>query len=133
MLILCSSKKRGITLDRIVAYDFMTLYGCDFGASTFNLHGVNHFKFSELAAKRITCSKGIKSFVLEGLISVTQTKNGFLYSVTPVGEKYVKALKSDYKQQYLDTLKVIQEKYDSVLDAELLKIINNTGITALRR
>ncbi len=133
MLILYSVGSRGMTLDRIVAYDFITLYGKDFGVSAANLHGQNPFNFSELSAKRATCSDGIKAFVLDGLISVTQTQYGFIYSITKIGNKYVKALESDYKRQYLEILKTVHKKYDSVSDATLVNMINTAGVTALRR
>lgn len=132
-LILYSANLQGMTLDRIAAYDFITLYGSDFGVSATNLHGLSPFNFSELSAKRLVCSEGIKSFVLDGLISVTQTRNGFLYSITPIGSKYVKNLESDYKRQYLDILEAVHQKYNSVSDIELTNIINAAGVTALRR
>ena len=72
-------------------------------------------------------------FVLEGLITVTQNKNGFLYSITLAGKKYVEELKSNYKNQYLDILKGVQSKYETVADSELIKYISNTAIRALRR
>lgn len=133
MLILYSSDSQGMTLDRIVTYDFITLYGHDFAVSQTNLHGTNPFNFSELSAKRTACSEGIKSFVLDGLIAVTQTQRGFLYSITPIGREYVQNLESDYKLQYISIFKAVQKKYGSVSDTELIKTINNAGITALRR
>lgn len=133
MLILYSTNSYGMTIDRIVAYDFMTIYGGDLGISNINLHGINHFNFSELASKRAICSEGLKMFVLEGLITVTRNKNGFLYSITLAGKKYVEELKSNYKNQYLDILKGVQSKYETVADSELIKYISNTAIRALRR
>lgn len=133
VLILYSVGSRGMTLDRIVSYDFITLYGKDFGVSETNLHGQNPFNFSELSAKRAICSDGIKSFVLGGLIAVTQTQYGFIYSITQIGNKYVQALESDYKRQYLDILKAVHQKYDLVSDVALVNMINTAGVTALRR
>ena len=133
MLILYSSDSQGMTLDRITAYDFITLYGHDFAVAQTNLHGTNPFNFSELSAKRTACAEGGKLFVLDGLIAVTQTQRGFLYSITPIGRKYVQNLESDYKLQYLSIFKAVQKKYGSVSDTELIKTINNAGITTLRR
>ena len=41
--------------------------------------------------------------------------------------------KSNYKIQYLKVLDEVKEKYDGVSDTELVRIINNTAIKALRR
>ena len=133
MLILAATKSRGMTIDRITAYDFMTLYGSDFGVSDHNLHGINHFSFSELTTKRAVCSDGVKSFVLDGLISVKRGKSGFSYSLTPSGRKYVDKLESDYKTQYIATATDVHKKYARQTDTTLMKIINDTAIKALRR
>ena len=133
MLILYTTQGRGMTIDRITAYDFMTIYGNDLGVSEKNLHGINHFSFSELTSKRAICAEGVKAFVLDGLISVTRNRNGFLYFLTTSGKKYVEALDSDYKAQYLEIVKTVHVKYDNVAETELIKTINQAALKALRR
>lgn len=133
MLILYSTNTSGMTIDRITAYDFITIYGKDLGVSKNNLHGINHFSFSELSSKRTICSEGVKSFVLDGLISITRNSEGFLYSLTSTGMEYVQSLESDYKTQYLEILKDVQSKYNNISDTELTSIINNAAVNALRR
>ena len=124
MLILYITQKRGITIDRIVAYDFMTIYGNDLGVAENNLRGINHFSFSELTSKRAICSEGVKSFVLE---------NGFIYSLSSSGTKYVEALDSDYKEQYLKIVKNVHSKYGHVPETELINTINHAAVNSLRR
>lgn len=133
LLILYSSASRDMTIDRIVSYDFMTVYSNELGISDSNLHGINQFSFCELSTKRAISSEGIKAFVLDGLISINQNEKGFMYSLTPIGIQYVEKLKSNYKIQYLKVLDEVKEKYDGVSDTELVRIINNTAIKALRR
>lgn len=79
ILILSVIRSCGMTIDRLSAYDFMTIYGKDFEVSDRNLHGDNSYSFSELSSKRSVCSEGIKMFVLDGLIAVSRTEGGFLY------------------------------------------------------
>lgn len=133
MLILYSTNSKGMTIDRIAAYDFMTIYGNDLGITDKNLHGINHFSFSEFSSKRTACSEGIKAFVLDGLIAITRNKRGFLYSLTPTGKKYVEELESNYKDQYMEIFVKVQNKYEKTPDTELIKEINNTAIKSLRR
>ena len=80
ILILSVIRSCGMTIDRLSAYDFMTIYGKDFEVSDRNLHGDNSYSFSELSSKRSVCSEGIKMFVLDGLIAVSRTEGGFLYT-----------------------------------------------------
>ncbi|MBD5534862.1 MAG: hypothetical protein HDQ99_04260 [Lachnospiraceae bacterium] len=133
MLILYSFQSHGMTIDRITSYDFMTIYGSDLGVSEKNLHGINHFSFSELTSKRATCAEGVKSFVLDGLISVNHNRDGFLYSLTASGKKYVESLESDYKTQYLEIVNAVHKKYGKNTDTELIKTINQAAVSALRR
>lgn len=133
MLILYSMNSNGITIDRITAYDFMTIYAKDLGISDKNLHGINHFNFSELSSKRFICSEGVKNFALNGLIAINQNKKGFLYSLTSTGKKYVESIESNYKTQYLEILKNVKIRFNNISDTELIKIINNAAIDSLRR
>ena len=133
LLILHVTKSTGMTIDRIVAYDFITIYGKDFGVSEANLHGDNSLNFSELSTKRSVCSEGVKSFVLSGLIGINRMQNGFLYKLTSVGKKYVEAMESDYKDQYVEIVKSVHKKYGRKTDANLIKEINEKAVEALRR
>ena len=87
LLILSSIHPKAATIDRIAAYDFITIYGKDFGISESNLHGDSKFNFSELAYKRASCNKGTKEFILNGLISINYTEEGFTYFLNEKGEK----------------------------------------------
>ncbi len=133
LLILFSDDSNGMTIDRIVAYDFMTIYGGELGISEINLHGINHYSFSELSTKRTICSEGIKAFVLDGLITIKQSKKGFIYSLTTEGKRYVEKLESNYKTQFLRIINEVRDNYDNVPDTELVRIINNAAVNALRR
>ena len=133
MLILSIIKSKGVTLDRIFAYDFMTIYGKDFELSDWNIHGDSSYNFSELSSKRSLCSKGIKMFVLEGLITVNLTAGGFLYKLTASGCKYIRTLESDYKDQYLDIAKTVHKRYERKSDSAILKEINIMAVQSLRR
>jgi len=133
MLILSVTASKGITIDRITAYDFMTIYGRDFGVSEKNLHGDNSFSFSELSSKRSICSDGVKSFVLDGLIGVNRTPAGFLYKLTDAGRKYIKTLDSDYKLQYTEILRAVNKKYSRKSDTDLMKEISDKAVQSLRR
>ena len=51
-----------ITLDRITAYDFITIYCEDFGVADKSLNGENGFAFSELSARRSLTKTAIKKW-----------------------------------------------------------------------
>ena len=133
MLILSIIRSSGMTIDRISAYDFMTIYGKDFEVSDRNLHGDNSYSFSELSSKRVVCSEGVKMFVLDGLIAVNRTQGGFLYKLTAAGRKYIGTLESDYKDQYLAIAQNVHKKYARKSDSTILKEISCKAVQSLRR
>lgn len=133
MLILFTIRSTGLTIDRIAAYDFMTIYGKEFEVSERNLHGDNSYSFSELSSKRSVCSEGVKMFVLDGLIAVNRTQEGFLYKLTNAGRKYIKTLESDYKDQYLAIVENVHKKYARKSDATILNEISSKAVQSLRR
>ena len=133
MLILSATNTQGITIDRITAYDFMTIYGSDFGVSEKNLHGINHFNFSELTSRRTICSEGVKAFVLDGLIAVKRGKGGFTYTLTSAGRTFIEKLDSDYEKQYTEIVKEVHKHYKQQTDTKIVKLINDTAVKALRR
>lgn len=133
LLILYAVQPQSISIDRITAYDFITVYGKEFGVSSKNLHGDNSLSFSELASKRTVCANGIKSFVLDGLAEVNRTSEGFLYRINSNGIKYVQSLESDYSRQFLDIIRTVHTQYAEVNDMDLIKEINSKAVQALRR
>jgi len=61
-----------MTLDKIAAADFMTIYARDFSLAAYNLNGDNSLSFSEVASKRVLVGKAIKQLVLNRLVSAVQ-------------------------------------------------------------
>lgn len=133
LLLLSSIQPQAATVDRITAYDFITVYGKDFGVSEINLHGNSNFNFSELATKRANCNEGIKEFVLNGLISINRTDEGFTYFLNQTGKKYVSNLSSDYGEQYLAISKEVHRKFSALSDEDVVNLINKRAIKELRR
>lgn len=133
LLVLNVIKPRGATIDRITAYDFMAVYGKEFGITNFNLHGNNSFNFSEFPAKRLQINEGIKEAVIDGMIIVNQTSSGFQYKLSKNGLILVKSLNTNYSQQYIETLSKIHCIYARKSDTTLIKVININAITTLRR
>ena len=133
LLILNTISPTAVTVDRIAAYDFMSIYGADFGITDTNLHGVNSFSFCELPTKRAIITAGIKEMALNGMIKVNNTKIGFTYSISESGKSFVKSIDDSYSEQYVDTIQKLNQKFSAKTDLEITTIINKTAVKALRR
>lgn len=132
-MILNTLSPTSVTVDRIAAYDFMSIYGADFGITDTNLHGVNSFIFCELPTKRAIISAGIKEMVLNGMIRVNNTQNGFTYAINETGKNFVKSIDDEYSEQYVETIQKLNQKYSTKTDFEITTLINKTAVNALRR
>lgn len=131
LLILYAVNNRQISITRIVSYDFISTYGRNFGLTEKNLHGSNPFSFSEFSSRRELCTQEVKLFVLRGLIKPNLTANGFLYSLTAEGKEYVNTLNSDYKNQYLDAVKHVINKYGRLSDEKLNRELSDYAVNSL--
>ena len=127
LLILSSVKPRSITIDRIAAYDLMTVYGRDFGMAEQNLHGENQFSFSELPAKREQLN------VLDGFISVAPSPGGFLFGLSERGRDFARSMQSEYAATYVETVKKTHRMLGKTSDASLLSKITNQALDELKR
>lgn len=85
ILIVLNVSYARLSVDRISALDFITIYGKDFGVSEYNLHGDNDYRFSEYASKREIISQAVKNLVLVGYILPHCNKSGFTYSISKSG------------------------------------------------
>lgn len=133
LLLLSCISPNAATIDRISAYDFITIYSKDFDISHNNLHGDSNYNFSELASKRASCNEGTKEFVLSGLIFTKHSEEGFTYFLNDKGKNYVNSLSSDYAIQYLEIAKEVHRKFAESSDEEIVKLINCKAIKDLRR
>jgi len=132
LLLLSTISPEIMTTERIVYYDFIASYGFSFSVYNINLNGDNSYRFEEIGARRTRCIQAIKSLVLDGLISVKRSREGFKYSINENGANVVKALSSEYAKQYRAAVKGTHDKYCMFSDAELIKEINQKALQLIR-
>lgn len=122
-----------MTVDRISAYDFITIYSRYFGLSNTSLHGDNDFGFSEFAARRKLIQDALKSLVLDGMISVLRKDDGFHYSINENGKTLCRNLTTEYATTYRFLAKKVVENYNSMSEIEVLNLVSKESTKALRR
>lgn len=133
ILLILSECSRPITIDRIIACDFMTVYSTAFGLSDIPLNGENGFAFSEYATRRSVTQQAIKELVLDELIVATRSGKGLLYSISKSGQKACAILHSEYADSFRYLCKLPLKKYSRIDDVKLVKVINDAAAKSLRR
>ena len=122
----------GLTLDRIIAYDFITIYSDIFDISEKSLGGENSFAFCEFAARRNLIKTAIKRLVIDGLVKVTDGSTGILYSISESGKQVSNDLHSEYAMTYRNILFLVIGKYGMDNDVQLLDEINRRSALFLQ-
>lgn len=118
-----------LSLDQITLLDFITIYGKAFRVSTYDLHGNNLYKFSELNARRSMFKNGLKRGVLDHFIQLRYSSvSGFLYKINDQGLMYVDTLSSTYKTEYIAILKNVKDKFGHKSPKELLAIYKDKAL-----
>jgi hypothetical protein len=122
-----------LTTDMLAAIDFIAVYGKDFGISDENLHGDNHFKFSEFTVRRNQVQKAVKQLVLKGFVSVAVEQGGFAYTINDRGLDYCGKLDNDYAASYRGVVKQTWARISSKSEREVLELINRQSVTSVKR
>lgn len=119
LLLVSSGKNNKYSLDRIVSLDFITCYAGEFQMPYENLHGVNSYMYGELTNRRLKFQDAMKEAVVSGLVNVT-VEDGYKYSISKDGMKFIKNLRSDYSTEYkmiaTDVINVFKKSSDLELD-----------------
>ena len=132
ILIILSTAQSRLSIDRITALDFIAIYGKDFGASKYNLHGDNDYRFSEYTSKREIVSQAIKELVLSGYITPHCNKSGFNYSISKNGTTFCESLNDKYAEDFTGIVKNANAIFRDYSDRKLIHCINEYAIAMLK-
>ena len=132
MLLLSVTGDVPMTVDRIAAYDVMTIYSRDFGLSEEVLHGDNEFGLSEFASRRNKTQIALRDLVLNGSVKALTSNKGFSYQITPVGKSVAENMVTQYATDYKRLAKITAARYRSMKDEDIMTVINTTSEESLR-
>ncbi len=128
MLIILNTVQSRLSVDRIAALDFISIYGKDFGVSEYNLHGDNDYRFSEYTSKREIVSQALKELVLRGYIIPHCNKSGFNYSISRSGTMFCESLNDKYAEDFTDIVKKTNSLFLEYSDRKLIRSINEYAV-----
>lgn len=112
-------------VDRLVALDFICIYGKKCKVLDKNLHGDNEFGFAEFANKREKITEAIKLSVRNNFINVEHTEQGFFYSINDRGREVVLNIQSSYARAYTVGAKIVCRKFSNFTDDGVLQYISD--------
>ena len=108
----------------LVAFDYMSTFGADFGLSEYNLNGDNVYRDSEFIVRKQMGPTVIKDLVLRGLISVDGT-DGFKYRISDKGLNTVSKINGAYSETYDEMANKVLDKYRNCEEKDIVSQINS--------
>ncbi len=131
LLLLQSVRKKPFTAERIVTMDFIVCYAESFQLPFLNLQGDNKNRFSELASRHMRIHSAIKDLVTRGLLDVS-VNNGYLFTISEMGSKYIRKLKSDYATRYREIAAAANKLYRDYSDDDLERLIQDATLRSIK-
>ena len=119
------------SLDQIACIDFIAIYGADFMILDENLHGNGLFRFSEFSAKSKLVTRSLKKLVLDGFITFTANKKGYLYSINSQGREIANNLNASYSEEYRIAVREVNTAFPSLNASAMQKQIYKTTMNSL--
>ena len=92
---------------------------------------LERYMFSELASRRARIQEAIKKLVVQGLLDVG-LDNGYVFSITDVGNKFIKKLKSEYAVQYKMIASNAIKRYKDYSDLKLDRMIHDSAVKSVQ-
>lgn len=131
LLLMSAAKKKAYSIERIVSLDFIVCYAGYFQLPYLNPQGDNQYMFSELASRRERLQEAVKGLVVQGLLNV-EMDNGYAFSITDAGSKYIRKLKSEYALQYKVIAADAIKRFKDYSDLQLDHMINDSAVKSVR-
>ncbi len=131
ILITLNTTRQKLSIERITALDFISIYGKEFNVSEYNLHGDNNYRFCEYTIRREIISKALKDLVLFDYVKPHCNKSGFKYSISQQGISFCHSLNDEYASSFS---KIIQKSYTQYLDysdRKLTSFINKYAVASI--
>lgn len=121
--------EKEMSLDRIVAIDFITIYAADFNIAQNNLHGINEFSFSQYSFRRDTIAEAIKTLLICEEINLQTNSDGFVYKITDKGASVCDEMTTEYAAEYINLSYKVKSALADKTTNEIIEIINSKAST----
>lgn len=131
LILLGINNTEKMTENMLCALDFIIIYALDFGISDNNLHGYGSYRFGEYGVKKVVIKQALKELVLDGLIDVKSTRNGFVYSISNLGITYIQKFECYYADDYRITACEVCDILSDKREDEIIAMINKYTLASV--
>jgi len=125
LLLLLNNSNVPLDEEKMLYLDYFTIYGKNYGLANENLNGDGLFMINSFSSQIKLIKDSIKELVLQDLINVENSNQGFLYSINNDGKEICRKMNSDYSNEYKCISKSVLEKYKNKSIKEIKQFAKN--------
>ncbi|MBL3655333.1 ABC-three component system middle component 2 [Fulvivirga sediminis] len=119
LFILSGIAPKAADLQRLIYYDYLVLHTADIDPEQTSLHPSYPFRSAEILIKRERLRNGLLIMKSRQLIKIQFDGGGINYAASPLTQKFLDYLTSDYANQLKSCVSFVIEKFNNYSDFEL--------------
>jgi hypothetical protein len=123
LLIISKNGEKGISLDRLVIYDYLIINSGDIDGAPNSIHPALPNRSSQLLVKRELIKKSLQILLSKELLTLKYLKEGILYSPTKLSIPFINYFESDYFVEINNRVEWILNHFDNTTNKQLDKYI----------
>lgn len=122
--LLTASYPHECSIDRLIYFDYLTLYTKDSSVSSNSLHPEYPLRAVEVFVRRETIKQGLLLMSAKCLIGVNYNENGVFYCANSNTSWFLRGLSGAYSEKLSEKSKLIVEHFKKYTDREIEEFIN---------
>jgi hypothetical protein len=119
LFILSGIAPKAADLQRLIYFDYLVLHTADIDSEQTSLHPSYPYRSAEILIKRERLRNGLLIMKSRQLISIKFDGGGINYAASPLTQKFLQYLTSDYAKQLKSSVSFVIEKFNTYSDSEL--------------
>jgi len=125
LLLLSLNGAKGVSIERLVIYDYLILNSGDIEGAPKSLHPALPNRSSQLLIKRELIKKALQILSSKELILVKYTKKGILYTPSKLSIPFITYFESDYFIELKKRIEWVIEHFKNKTEKKLNKYISS--------
>lgn len=121
LFILSGIAPKAADLQRLIYFDYLVLHTADIDSEQTSLHPSYPYRSAEILIKRERLKNGLLIMNSRQLIRIQFDGGGINYVASPLTQKFLEYLNSDYAKQLKRCASFVIEKFNAYSDSELDK------------
>ena len=124
LIYILNASGKSFDLQRLIYYNYLIIHSADVPEAPESMHPALPKRACEMLVNRKIIKKALNLLISKSLIKVQYTKSGIKYKSIPETEFIANHFNSAYSKQLKERSKWLVEKFDSISDTQLAKLMN---------